>query len=136
MRSNGAVFTPSKCPRSRAGRASRIEKAGQVFSRIHVADLVAALRAAMAHPAPGRIYNLADDEPAPPGEVVAHAAELLGLAPPEPIAFADADLSPMARSFYAESKRVRNRRLGTELGLTLRYPSYREGLAALLRGED
>ena len=120
----------------RAGRAKRIEKPGQVFSRIHVHDLVAVIRAAIAHSAPGRVYNVADDEPAPPGEVVAHAARLLGQAPPPPIPFDEAELSPMARSFYAESKRVSNRRIKTELGITLRHPTYREGLAALLRGED
>ena len=120
----------------RAGRARRIDKPGQVFSRIHVDDLVTVIRAAMAAPSPGRIYNVADDAPAPPGEVVAHAAELLGLEPPPAIAFEDADLSPMARSFYAESKRVSNRRIKRDLGVRLRYPTYREGLAALLRSGD
>ena len=120
----------------RAGRARRIEKPGQLFSRIHVDDLVAALHAALVHPAPGRIYNLADDAPAPPGEVIVHAAELLGVDPPPPIPFETAELSPMARSFYAESKRVSNRHIKEELGLQLSYPTYREGLAALLRDGD
>lgn len=119
----------------REGTAQRIDKPGQVFSRIHVADLVAALRCSIARPNPGAIYNLCDDDPAPPEAVVAYAARLLGIAPPPLIAFDAAVLSPMARSFYDDNKRVSNRRLKTELGLTLRYPSYREGLAALLREE-
>ena len=118
----------------RAGIAKRIDKPGQVFSRIHVDDPVAVIRAAMSAPSPGRIYNVADDAPAPPGEVVAHAAELLGLPAPPRVAFEDADLSPLARSFYAESKRVSNRRIKRDLGVRLAYPTYREGLAALLRG--
>ena len=85
----------------------------------------------MARPDPGRIYNVADDEPAPPQDVVAFAAELLGRPAPPEIAFEDADLSPMARSFYSESKRVSNARLKRELGYTFRYPTYREGLRAL-----
>ena len=97
---------------------------------------LAALHAALVHPAPGRIYNLADDAPAPPGEVIVHAAELLGVDPPPPIPFETAEISPMARSFYAESKRVSNRRIKEELGLQLSYPTYREGLAALLRDGD
>ena len=116
----------------RHGEAKRIDKPGQVFSRIHVADAVAVLRASMARPDPGAAYNLADDEPAPPQDVVAYAAGLLGMAPPPLISFADAELSPMARSFYAESKRISNRRIKDELGVRLRFPNYRAGLAALL----
>lgn len=116
----------------RAGTARRIVKPGQVFSRIHVADLAAALEAAMARPAAAAIYNLCDDAPAPPEDVIAYAATLLGMAPPPLEDYATAALSPMARSFYDESKRVSNRRLKDELGVTLRYPSYREGLASLL----
>jgi nucleoside-diphosphate-sugar epimerase len=116
----------------RAGTAKRIAKPGQVFSRIHVDDIASALRLSMAKPQPGAIYNLADDEPAPPQDVVAYAAELLGVAPPPPIPFAEAELSPMAASFYAESKRVSNARIKRELGWRPRYPSYREGLRALL----
>jgi len=115
----------------RAGTARRIAKPGQVFSRIHVEDLVATLRASMARPRPGAIYNLCDDEAAPPEEVVAYAARLLGRAPPPVEAPASAALSPMARSFYDENKRVANRLIKEELGITLRYPTYREGLAAL-----
>ncbi|MGD9500948.1 MAG: SDR family oxidoreductase [Methyloceanibacter sp.] len=116
----------------KAGTARRINKDGQVFSRIHVADIAGALEASMAKPRGGAIYNVADDEPAAPGDVVAHAAKLMGVPPPPEVAFADADLSPMARSFYEGSRRIRNARIKSELGVTLRYPTYREGLAALL----
>jgi nucleoside-diphosphate-sugar epimerase len=114
-----------------SGSAKRIMKQHQVFSRIHVDDIVGVLEASMARPDPGRIYNVADDEPAPPQDVVAFAADLLGLPPPPEIAFEDADLSPMGRSFYNESKRVSNARIRRELGYALRYPTYREGLRAL-----
>jgi nucleoside-diphosphate-sugar epimerase len=119
----------------RAGTAKRIAKPGQVFSRIHVADIVAVLRASMAQPRAGAVYNLCDDDPAPPEEVVAHAAYLLGVPPPPLVPFEAAELSPMARSFYDDNKRVANRLIKEELGVRLRYPSYRDGLAALLRGE-
>lgn len=119
----------------RAGTAKRIVKPGQVFSRIHVDDIVAVLRASIAQPNPGAVYNVCDDEAAPPQDVVTHAARLLGVEPPPEIPFDEAALSPMARSFYADNKRVRNDRIKTELGLTLAYPTYREGLAALLASE-
>lgn len=118
----------------RAGRAQRVVKPGQVFNRIHVGDLgriaAAAARATLAGP-----LILSDAEPAPPAEVTAFAARLLGVTPPPEVAFDDADLSPVARSFYAENKRLRSRRLGPELNLTLRYPSYREGLTAIHAAE-
>jgi nucleoside-diphosphate-sugar epimerase len=114
------------------GSAKRIVKQGQIFSRIHVEDIAGVLGASIARPNPGRAYNVCDDEPSPPQDVVAFAAELLGRKPPPEIAFDDADLSPMAKSFYAESKRVSNRRIKEELGYRLIYPSYREGLTALL----
>ena len=116
----------------RRGEAKRIEKPGQVFSRIHVEDIAAALAASMARPHPGAVYNLCDDDPAPPHEVVTYACALLGVAPPPLVPFAEAELSAMARSFYDDNKRVDNTRLKLELGVTLKYPSYREGLAALL----
>jgi nucleoside-diphosphate-sugar epimerase len=116
----------------RAGRAQRIDKPGQVFSRIHVADIVAVLRASMARPAPGAVYNVCDDDPAPPEAVIAYACELLGVAPPPLVPFDKAQLSPMARSFYDDNKRVSNRRIKEELGVRLRYPSYKDGLKALL----
>ncbi|MEM7668566.1 MAG: SDR family NAD(P)-dependent oxidoreductase, partial [Pseudomonadota bacterium] len=93
------------------------------------------LEASISSPRPGAVYNVCDNEAAPPEDVIAHAAELLGLPVPDAVAFEDADMSPMARSFYAESKRVSNRRTLDELGVTLRYPTYREGLAALLSAE-
>jgi nucleoside-diphosphate-sugar epimerase len=117
-----------------AGTARRIVKPGQVFSRIHVADIVTVLSASMAKPDPGAIYNVADDEPASSACVVAHAAKLLGLAPPPEEALETAALTPMARSFYADCRRVRNDRIKTELGVRLAYPSFREGLAALASG--
>ena len=118
--------------RLREGRARRVVKEGQVFSRIHVDDIAAVLRASMARPAPGRAYNLADDEPAPPQDVIEYAAALLGVRVPPAIPFEEAGLSPMARSFYAESKRVSNLRIREELGVALAFPTYREGLRAIL----
>jgi nucleoside-diphosphate-sugar epimerase len=115
----------------RAGTAQRIDKPGQVFSRIHVDDIAAVLAASLARPNPGAAYNVCDDEPAPPADVVAFACELLGVAPPPLTPFAEAKLSAMGRSFFAESKRVDNSRIKGELGVRLRYPTYREGLTAL-----
>lgn len=119
----------------RAGRAQRVVKQGQIFSRIHVEDIAAVLAASIRRPAPG-IYNVCDDEPTPPEDVIEHAARLLNLPVPPAVAFEDADLTPMARSFYADSRRVSNRRIREDLGVKLRYPSYREGLAALLAAEQ
>jgi len=119
----------------RAGRAQRIEKPGHVFSRIHVADIVQVLHASMARPRAGAIYNLCDDDPAAPADVIAHAAALLGVAPPPIVPFAEAKLSEMARSFYDDNKRVRNDRIKQELGVRLTYPDYRAGLAAILAAE-
>ncbi len=128
------IYGPGRNPLEtvRAGRARRIVKPGQVFGRIHVDDIVQVLRASMARPNPGAAYNVADDEPAPPQEVVAYACELLGVAPPPEEPLATAELSPMARSFYADSKRVANRRIKEELGVVLRWPNYRAGLKGLL----
>jgi nucleoside-diphosphate-sugar epimerase len=114
-----------------AGTARRINKDGQVFSRIHVADIAFVLEASMRKPRAGAIYNVVDDEPAAPGEVVAHAAEMLGVPPPPEVDFADADLTPMARTFYQGSRRIGNALIKSELGVELRYPTYREGLASL-----
>jgi nucleoside-diphosphate-sugar epimerase len=116
----------------RDGSAKRIIKPGQIFSRIHVEDIAGVLAASIAKPNPGRAYNVCDDEPCPPQEVVEFAADLLGLPPPPEIPFEEAELSPMAKSFYADSKRVSNRRIKTELGYGLIYPNYRDGLRALL----
>lgn len=118
----------------RAGTARRIVKPGQVFSRIHVDDIAATILASLAHPRPGRLYNVCDDDAAPPQDVITLACALLGLAPPPEIPWdqAQATLSPMARSFYADNKRVSNQRIKQELGVRLTYPSYRQGLAAIL----
>lgn len=125
----------SALDRVRDGTARRIVKPGQVFSRIHVEDIANVLLASIARPNPGRAYNVADDAPGPPQDVIEHAARLLGLPVPPDIDFATADLSPMARSFYADNKRVRNDRIKQELGVTLAYPDYRAGLAAQLAEE-
>lgn len=128
------IYGPGRGPfeKVRNGTARRIVKPGQVFGRIHVDDIAQILRASIARPDPGAIYNLTDDDPAPPEDVLAEAARLLDLPVPPAIPFDQADLTPMARSFYGESKRVRNDRIKRELGVTLRYPDYRSGLAALL----
>jgi nucleoside-diphosphate-sugar epimerase len=116
----------------RAGIARRIDKPGQVFSRIHVEDIANVLEASIARPRPGAIYNVADDAPAPAHEVVAHAAALLGAPAPALEPYDPERLSPTAREFYAETRRVRNDRIKRELGVVLRYPDYRSGLAAIL----
>ena len=124
----------------RAGTARRIDKPGQVFSRIHVEDIAGAVVAALARPSSAgdgaRVYNVADDLPASTGEVVAFACALLGVPVPPAIPWAEAEptLSPMARSFYAESRRVRNDRMKAELGVVLRHPTYKEGLQAIALG--
>ncbi len=102
-----------------------------MFNRIHVADIAATLAASLDRPHPGAVYNVTDDEPAPPQDVTAHAAHLAGLPLPPEVDFETAPLSPMARSFYGENKRVRNARIKAELGVALAYPTYREGLEAL-----
>lgn len=132
------IYGPGRGPFSkvRSGTARRIVKDNQVFSRIHVDDIAQVLLASIDRPNPGAVYNVCDDEPAPPEDVIAHAARLLGLPPPPEVRFEDADLSPMARSFYAESKRVRNDRIRQDLGVDLLYPDYRSGLAALLAAES
>ncbi len=114
-----------------AGRARRLNKPGQVFNRIHVEDIARALAALIAYPGENDVWNVTDDEPAPPQDVVAYAAELMGVAPPPEQDFETAELTPMARSFYGENKRVANRKIKTELGLELAFATYREGLAAL-----
>ncbi len=131
------IYGPGRGPfaKVRNGTARRIIKPGQVFSRTHVADIAQVVAASIARPNPGAAYNVCDDDPAPPEDVIAHAADLLGLPVPEAEEFDTAEMTPMARSFYAESKKVRNDRIKTELGVTLRYPDYRAGLAALLAAE-
>jgi nucleoside-diphosphate-sugar epimerase len=114
-----------------SGTARRIVKPGQIFNRIHVTDIAAVIEASLARPRQGAIYNVTDNEPAPPQDVVAFAAKLCGLEPPPEIPFERAELSPMAKSFYSENRRVRNALIREELGVTLNYPTYREGLTAL-----
>lgn len=133
------IYGPGRGPfaKLRASTARRIVKPGQVFSRIHVEDIAQVLMASIEKPQPIGIYNLCDDDPAPPQDVLEHAAHLLGLPVPPALPFEEAapKMSPMARSFYADSKRVRNDRIKTELGVRLRYPDYRSGLAAVLAAE-
>ena len=133
------IYGPGRGPfaKLRAGTARRIVKPGQVFSRIHVEDIAQVLKASIDAPQPGGIYNLCDDDPAPPQDVLEHAAHLLGLPVPSALPFDEAapTMSPMARSFYADSKRVRNDRIKTQLGVRLLYPDYRSGLAAVLAAE-
>ena len=127
------IYGPGRGPfaKLRAGTARRIVKPGQVFSRIHVEDIARTLIASMNAPNPGAIYNVCDDDPAPPQDVLGFAAELLGLPVPPEEDWESAQMSPMARSFYSESKRVRNDRIKRELGVKLKYPDYRTGLRAL-----
>ncbi|WP_025897612.1 SDR family oxidoreductase [Sneathiella glossodoripedis] len=113
------------------GKAHRIVKKGHVFSRIHVADLANILIASMDQPNPGRVYNVADDLPAPPQDVVTYAAQLLNVTPPPLQEFEAAALSPLARSFYSDNKTVSNERIKTELGISLSFPTYKDGLKAL-----
>lgn len=120
----------------REGTTRRIVKPGQVFNRIHVEDIAGAVMASLDRPSAGAIYNVADDEPAPPQDVVAFAADLMGVPVPPDLPFDTAVLSPMARSFYGENKRVSNRKLKDELGYAFRYPTYREALRALFATGD
>jgi nucleoside-diphosphate-sugar epimerase len=118
------------------GTARRIVKPGQVFNRIHVSDIGRVLRASLDLSLASGVFNVTDDEPAPPQDVVAYAAQLLGRSPPPETPFEQAQLTGMARSFYGENKRVRNGRIRNELGVSLLYPTYREGLAACLSAGD
>lgn len=131
------IYGPGRGPfaKVRNGTARRIIKDGQVFSRTHVDDIAKVLHASIDQPNPGTAYNVCDDDPAPPQDVIAYAAELLGMPIPEAVAFEDADMTPMARSFYAESKKVSNARIKEDLGVELIYPDYRAGLQALLTEE-
>jgi nucleoside-diphosphate-sugar epimerase len=128
------IYGPGRSPFDalRAGTAKRIAKPGHVFSRIHVDDLASVLIASIARPRAGAVYNVCDDVPASPAEVVAHAAQLLGVPPPPLVPFDEVSLSAMARSFYADNKRVSNALIKAELGVRLRYSDYRAGLAAIL----
>ena len=128
------IYGPGRGPfeKVRQGTARRIVKPGQVFSRIHVDDIAQVLEASIRQPNPGAAYNVCDNDPAPPQDVIGYAAGLLGLPAPPEVPFDEAGMTPMARSFYAESKRVDNTRIKQELGVGLIYPDYRSGLKALL----
>lgn len=132
------IYGPDRGPfaKVRNGAARRIIKQGQVFSRTHVEDIAQVLMASIERPNAGAIYNLCDDDPAPPQDVIGYAAELLGVPIPEAVDFETADMTPMARSFYAESKKVRNDRIKEELGVVLKYPDYKSGLKALFAEEN
>lgn len=132
------IYGPGRGPfaKVRNGTARRVIKEGQVFSRTHVDDIAQVLLASIDRPNPGAIYNVCDDNPAPPQDVIAYAAELLGLPIPPAVPFEEADMSPMARSFYSDSKKVRNDRIKDELGVKLLYPTYQAGLKALLEAES
>jgi len=131
------IYGPGRSPldKLRTGTARRIIKADHVFNRIHVDDIAVITTALLEAGHPGAVYNLADDEPAPPQDVVTYAAKLLGLTPPDEEEFESAELSVMARSFYGESKRICNDRIKKRLGIFLLHPTYREGLAAILEAE-
>ncbi len=131
------IYGPGRSPLDavRKGTARRIDKPGQVFSRIHVADIATVLEASMTRPHPGRVYNVCDDHPAAPAEVTACACRLLGVDPPPLVPFDEAEMSEMARTFWRDNKRVGNRRLHEELGVVLAYPDYATGLRAILEDE-
>lgn len=120
----------------RAGFARRIDKPGQAFNRIHVEDIVNVLITSMRNPSPGNIYNLCDDEAAPSHEVIAYACKLLNKPAPPLIPYDEADLAPITRSFYKDNKRVDNRKIKKQLGISLKYPNHRVGLQACLDAEE
>lgn len=120
----------------RSGHAQCIDKPGHMFNRIHVEDIAQVLGASMAQPAPGEIYNLADDCPAASHEVIGHACDLLGLSTPPMVPYEEAELAPMMRSFYKDNKKVRNAKIKEKLGVVLRYPDFRAGLEACLSAES
>ena len=131
------IYGPGRSPFDalRDGTSRIIEHRGQVFNRIHVEDICRIIEAAMAQPRRGRIINLADNKPAPQGDVVRHAAGLIGVEPPQPQSLEEANLSPMARSFYVSRRKVASNVIGPELSLDLLHPDYESGLAAILKAE-
>ncbi len=126
----------SQLDRVREGKEEQIVKPGQVFSRIHVDDLANGLFALLQHPGLSGAFNLCDEEAAPPQDVMAYAADLLGMAMPVPVDLEKADVSAMARSFYSECKRVSNARLKAATGWRPHYPTYRQGLSAIFKAEN
>ena len=121
----------------RGGTAKRIDRPGHRFGRIHTADISGTLRASMSRPRPGAIYNVCDDDPAEPADVVAYACRLLHVEPPPLVPFdeAAAGMSSMALSFWRDNRAVDNRRIKDELGVVLQYPDFRSGLRACLEAE-
>lgn len=135
------IYGPGRNPlaRIRRGEAQRVIKEGQVFNRIHVDDIAQTVAAAIFQQRQepvARLFNVADDEPAPPQDLILYAASLIGAPPPPEIPFESAALSPMARSFYSGNKRIRNDKIKRELGVLLKYPTYRDGLRALLANSE
>lgn len=118
--------------RFKSGTVRRIDRPGHVFCRIHVDDIVRTLWASMQQPHPNSIYNVCDDEPTEPSNLIVEAARLLDISPPESIPFDQAELSPMSASFWSESRRVANQKIKADLSVTLQHPTYREGLRAIL----
>ena len=131
------IYGPGRGPftKVKSGKAKRIIKKNQIFSRIHVDDIATTLQASISSPNPGSIYNVCDDYPAPPEDVISYAAELLGLPEPPTVDFEKAKMTDMARSFYSDSKRVRNDKIKNELNVVLKYPNYKKGLKALIKNE-
>lgn len=132
------IYGPGRGPfaKLRKGVAQRVIKKNQVFSRAHIEDIAQVLEASIAKPNPGRIYNVCDDDPARPQDVIEYAAQLLGMPPPPAVPFEEAEMSAMARSFYSDSKRVRNDRIKDELGVVLKHPTYKAALRAMLEAEQ
>ena len=131
----GGIYGPKRGPFQKVlqGKAVKIIKPGQVFSRMHIQDIVQTLLASISKPNPYSIYNLCDNEPAPPQDVLSYAAKLLSVDQPPTVRFETANLSEMARSFYAENKRVSNQLIKSELGVKLMYPNFKAGLDNLLK---
>jgi len=119
----------------RSGVARRIDKPGHAFSRTHVEDIVQVLTASINNPNPGEVYNVCDDMPAPSHEVIDYACRLLGMESPPLIPYDKVDLAPITRSFYTDNKRVRNDKIKNDLGVSLKYPTYKEGLQGCLEAE-
>jgi len=134
------IYGPGRSPldRIRSGEARWIYKPGQVFNRIHVDDIVQTVISAIRRDRLGgvHIFNVTDDEPAPNTDVLAYAADLIGVPKQPLVPYEEAELSPMARSFYEGNKRVHNAKIKRELGILLRYPTYREGLRALAKDAE
>lgn len=120
----------------KAGYSKRVHKEGHAFNRVHIDDIIQVLIASMDHPKPGDIYNLADDDPVPSHEVIDYACQLLGIESPPLLEYDDdLDMSPMARSFYKDNKRVCNKKIKEKLGITLKHPTYKSGLDAIIEAE-